>query len=45
MHDDGTLHGRAATRTPHPHPDIYIPFYQVRAALAIVNFDARFGRV
>ncbi|KAK3899730.1 hypothetical protein C8A05DRAFT_36640 [Staphylotrichum tortipilum] len=45
MHDDGTLHGRAATRTAEPHPDIYILFYQVWAARAILDFDARFGRV
>ncbi|KAK3899322.1 hypothetical protein C8A05DRAFT_37072 [Staphylotrichum tortipilum] len=45
VHDDGTLHGRAATRTANPHPDIYILLYEARAIKAFVDFDEPSGRV
>jgi hypothetical protein len=41
---DGPINGRMlADTSPAPPPDSLVPFYQVRAALAIVAFCARFG--
>jgi hypothetical protein len=42
-YDDGTIHGRVPNETRRPHPKARIPFYQARAANAIVTFNTVFG--